>query len=979
MDGAAAALSASNRSAPMQRHTSISAFRTFAVLLSLIGLLSATSCQSPTGPGRGGTTNPVAVDLRDAPAPPGLTGVDLREHSGEALTRARLSLEEIVATLERPKYLPEDAAATAAEQAPAPLSLAAQRAYVAGRQAMHEGRAFEAIQYLSAADRLAPRQPQILRLLGQAYLRSGVRVRGAHYLAQVVALDREDVVSLFHLGRHAVEQGAWEEAIATFAYALERQEASTRNDPGVGAIMRFYLASALEHERYDKAALEQFHAFAVSDVPAVHSRFAGELRVLQRQVVPTWMAMGDAYCRLGEPAAALEAYQTAAQAGGATDPDLVRRLIYMQLRLNRPDDAAQTALGLTTPGDDVKPEVLELISYLHTNGVDTAAMLPRLREIYNSGKASARLTLAMATLMSDSQAYDFLVEHLQRAPNDQLVFEQALTMALGDGAGRDRLLRAAHLTQQVSQRVNAERAGVYAAALFKRVDDLHTLVVAIESADATTQASLRLIKAMATYRLGRIAEARQLYDAVLADAPDADQARLELATLLYHESDYTRVLEVLEPLAEANEPSVVILRARAMSQLDRSREAIALLNRSLSRLPNNADLAVERAELMLKVGDISGAERSLVQALNERPDAEVIYLKLAEIYKSDQLPDSDTKERWLHDKALRTIPHSRMARFVKVEQHLASRPPQLDAAVTLLRELVDEQPGDERAFGTLLGIYLATERTAEGNELVQTQLDRRPDDLRLNELASYFYAETGQYLPLARLLGRLLEQKQTKDAMAGVRRYMAAMRQAEAFDEADAFATKLVAVYPEHAADITYYRASLFMEHDPARCEAILIEALKHDPKHGPSNNDLGYTWADRGENLDKALEMIQLAMASEPNNPNYRDSLGWVYYKLGRFDEAVEELTRAMNDPRGGSPVIIEHLADALYRAGRHEEAVQVWRRTLSELNQLFNFEPSLREDRELQECADRVRQKLTDVAAKREPATAPVPSRDQ
>ena len=68
-------------------------------------------------------------------------------------------------------------------------------------------------------------------------------------------------------------------------------------------------------------------------------------------------------------------------------------------------------------------------------------------------------------------------------------------------------------------------------------------------------------------------------------------------------------------------------------------------------------------------------------------------------------------------------------------------------------------------------------------------------------------------------------------------------------------------------------------------------EVIKIDPKSADAYNYIGYTYADKGMNLDEAFSFIKKAMEIEPDNEAYIDSLGWVYYKKGMLNEALVEL----------------------------------------------------------------------------------------
>ncbi|MEL6687877.1 MAG: tetratricopeptide repeat protein, partial [Pseudomonadota bacterium] len=111
--------------------------------------------------------------------------------------------------------------------------------------------------------------------------------------------------------------------------------------------------------------------------------------------------------------------------------------------------------------------------------------------------------------------------------------------------------------------------------------------------------------------------------------------------------------------------------------------------------------------------------------------------------------------------------------------------------------------------------------------------------------------------------------------------------------------------------------------------EADFQRVLEYRPNDADTLNYLGYTWVDRGENLIEALDMIRKAVALEPNSGAITDSLGWAYYKLGRYEEAKVELEKAVvMSPY--SATIIDHLGDVYWRVGRKREATYQWKRAL-------------------------------------------------
>ncbi|MEQ1770851.1 MAG: tetratricopeptide repeat protein [Devosia sp.] len=110
------------------------------------------------------------------------------------------------------------------------------------------------------------------------------------------------------------------------------------------------------------------------------------------------------------------------------------------------------------------------------------------------------------------------------------------------------------------------------------------------------------------------------------------------------------------------------------------------------------------------------------------------------------------------------------------------------------------------------------------------------------------------------------------------------------------------------------------------KAEADFRRALELRPDQPSVLNYLGYSWVDQGMNLDEALKLIEKAVAASPRDGYIIDSLGWAYYRLGRYDEAVVELEKAAI-LKPTDPEINDHLGDAYWKVGRKLEAKFQWR----------------------------------------------------
>lgn len=120
--------------------------------------------------------------------------------------------------------------------------------------------------------------------------------------------------------------------------------------------------------------------------------------------------------------------------------------------------------------------------------------------------------------------------------------------------------------------------------------------------------------------------------------------------------------------------------------------------------------------------------------------------------------------------------------------------------------------------------------------------------------------------------------------------------------------------------------------------EADFLKALELEPEQPYVMNYLAYSWIEFGQNYDEALDMLIRAVELRPEDGYIVDSLGWVYYRLGDYQNAVVQLERAV-ELTPLDPTINDHLGDAYWRVGRYAEARFQWRRALS-----FNPDEELR-----------------------------------
>ncbi|GMU20679.1 MAG: hypothetical protein AMXMBFR13_07750 [Phycisphaerae bacterium] len=286
-----------------------------------------------------------------------------------------------------------------------------------------------------------------------------------------------------------------------------------------------------------------------------------------------------------------------------------------------------------------------------------------------------------------------------------------------------------------------------------------------------------------------------------------------------------------------------------------------------------------------------------------------------------------------------------------------------DEAALLVLERLSESPGDIELVALVIAVLQNAGRYDQAIEVARAQVsaadtpDRRMIWL---ELLRESYHRAGRYdeaIATVREFQRLLGE-----SAAQLDRVLATtLSQAGRFDAAVAVINKQLEQIEEQKGRLEMVRAreqnagrlrqfdaygellrrqqtewlrSLSYLYQRAGQTEVAVQRLRDahrlNPRDVGINNDLGYTLAEAGRDLDEAEQMTRIAVAEELRNAAYQDSLAWVLYKKGDFQGAYTWLTRGAALEDGQDPVIFDHLGDACWRLGREDEAVRNWQRSV-------------------------------------------------
>lgn len=284
------------------------------------------------------------------------------------------------------------------------------------------------------------------------------------------------------------------------------------------------------------------------------------------------------------------------------------------------------------------------------------------------------------------------------------------------------------------------------------------------------------------------------------------------------------------------------------------------------------------------------------------------------------------------------------------------------AALKILKPLGARSDTDPGLLQPLFQYYIDREKHEAAGAIVSGMLEGAPESPALNYLMGMMEDRRGNREKAIEHLGRVTKESRFYDS---ARLHTALIH--EALDRTDRAAEILSAriedepANPEHLLRLgTLYErqkkyeaaAELFRRGiglDPKHIELIfrlgvvydklsrrddlvtqMSRVIEIDPDNAAALNYLGYTWAEKGENLDQAQALIEKALALEPGDGYITDSLGWVYFKKGDLQQAILYLEKAVTLVPD-DPILLEHLGDAYRQRGDLAKALDLYKRSLS------------------------------------------------
>jgi len=418
----------------------------------------------------------------------------------------------------------------------------------------------------------------------------------------------------------------------------------------------------------------------------------------------------------------------------------------------------------------------------------------------------------------------------------------------------------------------------------------------------------------------------------------------------------------------ADDPDLYATLASFYERQKRWKDAAGAYAQALQASPRNADLKVQYASALVNAGGtdaLSKARDVLIEVVAARPtDARSLY-QLSQVQR--RLGDLDAAEaaarKVIAQNGRSPVGYYALALALEERRqyqavvdalapaaaeflaHPGTNPaadlgmllPHLgfayqelgdfDKAIATFDEAHTLAPADATVTAYLAQANLSAKKYAAAIDVARKARVDHASDLRFARLEAQALRQSGKIDEAVGVLQDFVRKQDTPESYVALAQvYSEAKRGSDAVKVLRAAQEK----FPGDTTIGFELGAVLDKQKKFAESEAVFRQVLSKEPDNAPALNYIGYMLAERGERLNESVDLLKKALALEPANGSYLDSLGWAYYKADKLSLAVDSLQRAADQLKANS-VIQDHYGDVLFKLSRYDEAIAAWTRAIT------------------------------------------------
>jgi tetratricopeptide (TPR) repeat protein len=430
------------------------------------------------------------------------------------------------------------------------------------------------------------------------------------------------------------------------------------------------------------------------------------------------------------------------------------------------------------------------------------------------------------------------------------------------------------------------------------------------------------------FNASRVDLAVREYEEIIKIDSNYTSAWITLARL-YQTIQPQKALEIYEKILERNGEQLDVLFqcAQLYAAVGRFDEAAAKYKQMLELDPTNKPLRRQLAETFAKGGRLDQA-CSILETMVESDSSDVeVVATLADVYLDQKrFQDAISLYEQLLDRGIKNIEIKLRigVGFFGLSEHDSTL---IQKTQVLFEDLHKEVPNDWRPCWYLGALAVNRHKDSLAGVYFEqvTKLEQHHADAWWFFGSSLF--EQGKYDQL------LDEMEQAQKAIPNDFRFYLlqglALTRLEKQEDAVQPLQKAYKLNPKDLNTLSTLALTLDGLHRNQESDRLYEEGLKLDPKSALLLNNYGYSLAERGLQLQRALEMSKQAITAEPANAAYLDTYGWILFRLESYNDAAVYVEKSIATGRA-SAVVHEHLGDVYLKLGRKEQALELWKKAL-------------------------------------------------
>lgn len=448
-------------------------------------------------------------------------------------------------------------------------------------------------------------------------------------------------------------------------------------------------------------------------------------------------------------------------------------------------------------------------------------------------------------------------------------------------------------------------------------------ILATDSTDINTYYKLARL-----YENTRPLEAIKIYDRLI-NIIGLDWNVLLRVAELYEKLGYKeKAAESVEGLLEID-PSNVALQKLAVDFYSRNGyydKALEMLDEMIETMPDDLEAREKRAQIFLSQNDWESASKEFKYII-EKPDVPLeAKVGIGATYFAKSFSDSTALP--VAKEFFESIDKDTTYWQVKLYLGAIALNEGNDSlAIENFKYVTENASWHVESWIRLGGLYFDNRRYEDAETIMREAIELFPNDFAVNLILGLSLTQQNKAVESKAYLKKAVELNPSD--VNSLSAYGFTLSQLQENEEAIEYLNRALRLDPNNVnvlgqLGLIYNNLKMMAESD-----SLYELALQIDPKNALINNNYAYSLSERDLGLERALEMIEIAMAADSSNSSYLDTYGWIFFKLGDYDKAYYYIKKAI-DVSDANAVLLEHLGDVLFMQGKKEEALDFWKRAL-------------------------------------------------